>query len=176
MGKKSLQSGNILVVEEQDFQFLFESLQQQGYELVGPTIREEAIAYDTIFSVKDLPVGWTDEQEGGTYRLKRREDRALFGYAVGPHSWKKYLFPPQLRLWQIERQGQEMRAIPAAPEAPKLAFIGVRSCELHALAIQDKVFLEGAAVDPHYQIRRSNIFTVAVNCTVAGGTCFCVSM
>ena len=176
MRKKFLQSENILVVERQDFQCLFDILQQQGYELVGPTIREEAIAYDTIFSVNDLPVGWTDEQEGGTYRLKRREDRALFGYAVGPHSWKKYLFPPQLRLWQIERQGQDMRAIPAAPEAPKLAFIGVRACELHAIAIQDKVFLEGAAVDPHYQARRSNIFTVAVNCAVAGGTCFCVSM
>ncbi len=176
MAKKSLKVHERVVVERQDFQRLFDVLQQQGYELVGPTIREGAIAYDTIASVDDLPIGWTDEQEGGIYRLKRRDDRALFGYVVGPHSWKKYLFSPRLRLWQAERKGQEIKMSPESPEARKLAFIGVRSCELHAIAIQDKVFLEGAAVDPHYQARRSNIFTVAVNCTQAGGTCFCVSM
>ena len=164
------------MVERQDIQCLFESLQRQGYELVGPKIQEGAIAYDTIASVNDLPIGWTDEQEGGTYRLKRREDRALFGYAVGPHSWKKYLFPPQLRLWQAERKGRQIEMLPASPEVPLLAFIGVRACELQAMAIQDKVFLEGEAVDPHYQARRSHIFTVAVNCTQAGGTCFCASM
>ncbi len=162
MAKKSLKVHERVVVERQDFQRLFDVLQQQGYELVGPTIREGAIAYDTIASVDDLPIGWTDEQEGGIYRLKRRDDRALFGYVVGPHSWKKYLFSPRLRLWQAERKGQEIKMSPESPEARKLAFIGVRSCELHALAIQDKVFLEGAAVDPHYQARRSNIFTVAV--------------
>ena len=176
MAKKSLKVHDRVLVEHQDFQCLLDVLQQQGYELVGPTIREGAIAYDTIASVDDLPIGWTDEQEGGIYRLKRRDDRALFGYVVGPHSWKKYLFPPRLRLWQAERKGQEIKMSPESPEARKLAFIGVRSCELHAIAIQDQVFLEGAAVDPHYQARRSHIFTVAVNCTQAGGTCFCGSM
>ncbi|MGB3653136.1 MAG: hypothetical protein WBA41_18220 [Rivularia sp. (in: cyanobacteria)] len=54
--------------------------------------------------------------------------------------------------------------------------IGVRACELSAIAIQDKVFLYGVAVDPHYQASRDHIFIVAVNCAQAGGTCFCVSM
>ena len=45
-----------------------------------------AIIYDEISSVADLPAGWTDEQDGGVYRLKKRGDGALFGYAVGPHS------------------------------------------------------------------------------------------
>jgi sulfhydrogenase subunit beta (sulfur reductase) len=40
----------------------------------------------------------TDEQDGGKYRLRKRPDGALFGYAVGPHSWKKFLFPPVTRL------------------------------------------------------------------------------
>jgi CheY-like chemotaxis protein/formate hydrogenlyase subunit 6/NADH:ubiquinone oxidoreductase subunit I len=176
MAKKSLQIRDRVVIKRQDLQQLFDVLRQQDYELVGPTAREGAIAYDTISSVEDLPIGWTDEQDGGTFRLKRRDDRALFGYAVGPHSWKKYLFPPRLRLWQAERQGREIEMIPAIPEVGKRAFIGVRSCELHAIAIQDKVFLEGEAVDPHYQARRRNIFIVAVNCSQAGGTCFCASM
>jgi hypothetical protein len=27
---------------------------------------------------------WTDEQDAGAYRLRRRADDALFGYNVGP--------------------------------------------------------------------------------------------
>ena len=52
----------------------------------------------------------------------------------------------------------------------------MRSCELHAIAIQDKVFIGEQFTDSIYQKRREQIFTVAVNCGQAGGTCFCVSM
>jgi len=156
---------------------LFEALRRRQYALVGPTLADGAIVYGELQSPADLPVGWTDEQDGGTYRLKRRTGKALFGYAVGPHSWKKYLFPPTTRLWQgkrTENGGFETESGPEEP--PRLAFIGVRSCELHAIAIQDKVFLQGAHVDPTYQARRERTFIVAVNCGQAGGTCFCVSM
>lgn len=169
-----IQIGDYIVL--QDLQPLLATLQAAGYELIGPTIREGAIVYDTLSSVQDLPIGWTDEQAGGTYRLKRREDQALFGYAVGAHSWKKYLFPPQVRLWQAERKGQAISITADTPDTTKRAFIGVRSCELHAIAIQDQVFLQGATVDPHYQARRDENFIIAVNCGQAGGTCFCVSM
>jgi ferredoxin len=57
-----------------------------------------------------------------------------------------------------------------------LALIGVRACELKAIAVQDRVFLGGQHIDPHYKARRAGVFLVAVNCGVASGTCFCVSM
>ena len=66
--------------------------------------------------------------------------------------------------------------LPEEIAPPRLAFLGVRACELHAIAIQDKVFAGGAFADPSYQARRGNIFIVAVNCGQAGNTCFCVSM
>jgi len=143
---------------------------------VGPKRRDEAIVYDEINSIDDLPIGWTDEQDGGTYRLKKRSDEAFFGYAVGPHSWKKFLHPPVLRLWKAERKEKGFQILPEEQQTAKFAFIGVRSCELHAIAIQDKVFLDGKYVDPNYQTRRQEIFVVALNCSQAGGTCFCVSM
>ena len=156
---------------------LFAALCRRDYRLVGPTVRDGAIVYDEIRSPADLPAGWTDEQDGGTYRLKPRNDRALFGYAVGPHSWKKFLFPPATRLWQAHRTGNGGFEISKdREEPPKFAFIGVRSCELHAIAVQDRVFLEGKHVDPTYKARRERAFIVAVNCGQAGGTCFCVSM
>jgi formate hydrogenlyase subunit 6/NADH:ubiquinone oxidoreductase subunit I len=57
-----------------------------------------------------------------------------------------------------------------------VAVIGVRSCDLHALAIQDRIFLEGPYIDPAYQARRERMFLVAVNCRRAAATCFCHSM
>jgi ferredoxin len=111
------------------------------------------------------------------YRLERRDDEARFGYAVGPHSWKRFLFPPRLRLWRARLSGNGTPSIEEEPldETP-LAFIGIRSCELHAIEIQDRVFTGGKHVDRDYAARREGAFMVAVNCFEPGGTCFCTSM
>ena len=167
-----IRSGDQLVIVRDDLDQLLGAIARRGFRLIGPTVRDGAIVYDDIASSADLPAGWTDEQDGGTYRLRRRDDDALFGYAVGPQSWKRYLFPPT-----SVRSGQDRAAAEAEAEAgPPLAFIGVRSCELRAIAIQDRVFLGGQHVDPVYAGRREGAFLVAVNCGTAGGTCFCVSM
>lgn len=176
MAQPTLKVGDRLIVERPEMSALFSAIQQQGYQIIGPTVRDEAIVYAELTSPDDLPIGWTDVQDGGTYRLQRRDDQSLFGYAVGPHSWKQFLHPPFLRLWQATRDGDVPQPKLEAEALPKRAFIGVRSCELHAIAIQDKVFTGGPYVDPSYQSRRANIFVVAINCSHAGGTCFCVSM
>ncbi len=168
--------GEHLIVERQDLQKLFDALHQKGYQVVGPTVREGAIVYDQITSVEELPIGWTDEQDAGKYRLKRRSDQALFGYVVGPHSWKKFLHPPVLSLWKAKKNGKGFEIIPHDNDPPRYAFVGVRSCELNAIFIQDRVFTNGKYVDPIYKARRERAFIVAVNCVQAGGTCFCVSM
>jgi formate hydrogenlyase subunit 6/NADH:ubiquinone oxidoreductase subunit I len=156
---------------------LIRALAEAGYATVGPTIREGAIVYDRVESHKDLPVGWTDVQQPGRYRIEKRNDGAVFGFAVGPHSWKKYLHLPDLRLWSARREGDGKITIePGSTEAPRLALLGVRACELSAIAIQDKVLTGDVNVDSHYAARRAKLFIVAVNCIVAGGTCFCVSM
>jgi ferredoxin len=164
------------VVERESLDTLFAALVTRNYQLLGPTVRDGAVVYDEITSVTDLPVGWTDSQDGGAYRLSRRDDAAVFGYTVGPRSWKHFLHPPTLRLWHARREGQGFALVSETQETPRFAFIGVRSCELHAIAIQDRVFLRGPHVDPAYRLRRENVFIVAVNCGQAGGTCFCVSM
>ena len=169
-----IRSGDQLVIVRDDLDQLLGAIARRGFRLIGPTVRDGAIVYDDIASSADLPAGWTDEQDGGTYRLRRRDDDALFGYAVGPQSWKRYLFPPTSVVW---RTGQDRAAAEAEAEAgPPMAFIGVRSCELRAIAIQDRVFLGGQHVDPVYAGRRAGAFLVAINCGTAGGTCFCVSM
>ena len=91
------------VIQAADLQYLFDALKKRGFQILGPHLRDGAIMYDEIHSVSDLPAGWTDEQEAGTYRLKRRDDTALFGYNVGPDSWKKHLHPPVVRLWHATK-------------------------------------------------------------------------
>jgi ferredoxin len=151
-------------------------LRARGYEVVGPTVDQEAIVYDRITAVDDLPRGWTDRQEPGKYRLERRDDDAWFGYVVGPHSWKKFLFPPLATVMTADRteSGWQMRTPEEKP--PRYAFLGVRACELAAIAVQDRTFLSGDYVDPIYKARREAVFLVAVNCTQAASTCFCTSM
>ncbi len=168
--------GGTVVLEREQFDTLFDVLRKRGYRLVGPTVRDGAVIYDPVACARDLPVGWTEEQDGGSYRLKRRDDEALFGYSLGPQSWKRFLHLPIVRLWTAEREGSGFTVIPEKQEAPKLAFIGVRSCELHAIRIQDRVLMDGECADPIYKARREGLFIVAVDCGKAGGTCFCVSM
>jgi formate hydrogenlyase subunit 6/NADH:ubiquinone oxidoreductase subunit I len=153
-------------------------LRHDGFEVIGPRIDQGAIVYDTLQSVRDLPIGWTDRQAPGSYRLEKRTDNTYFGYAVGPHSWKKYLFPPTLRLWQAQRTQNGFAVNAGEPEPPRRALFGVRACELHAIAVQDRVFLDrqGCFTDPHYAQARSRLFLVAVECEHPAGTCFCASM
>lgn len=171
-----MNSMNMTILEIDHLQKLFDILCKRGYRVIGPTLGEGAIVYDDLNSIANLPVGWTDEQDGGAYRLKKRNDNALFGYSVSPHSWKKFLFPSSLRLWQAKRNGNTFQIIPENEEIRKFAFIGVRACDIHAISIQDKVLMNGQYTDLHYKSRRKDTFIAAVNCGKAGGTCFCVSM
>src|SRR5690348_9181526 len=165
-----------VVVGQDGLAALIAALHSDGFRVLGPTVRDDAIIYDDVATVDDLPAGWTDEQDGGHYRLKRRGDNALFGYAVGPHAWKRFLHPPLLRLWRAEPDADGLQVTADSKLQERFAFLAVRSCELHAIAIQDRVFLQGPYLDPHYQARRNGVFIVAVNCGEAGGACFCASM
>src|SRR5450755_2827732 len=136
-----IRSGDQLVIVRDDLDQLLGAIARRGFRLIGPTVRDGAIVYDDISSSADLPAGWTDEQDGGTYRLRRRDDDALFGYAVGPQSWKRYLFPSTSTVWRSAEGPATDDATAGAPgknagAGAPMAFIGMRSCELRAIAIQ----------------------------------------
>ena len=165
------------VIQVEGLDALIGLLRDQGYRTVGPTVRDGAVVYADIDGVADLPRGVGDLQEAGSYRLTDRGDDALFGYAAGPHSFKRELFPPSQRLWTARRDGDvTWDVVPEPHEPPRLALVGVRPCELAAIAVQDRVFLQGPYPDEIYRVRRSNVVTVAVNCSDPSGTCFCASM
>ncbi|KPK29996.1 MAG: cytochrome C [Nitrospira bacterium SG8_3] len=176
MAKDDLEIGDEVIINGEGLQQLFEILSREGYRIFGPTIHHTALVYDQIRSVSDLPVGWRDVQEAGTYRLVKEDTESLFGYVLGPQSWKKYLHPPVVRLWRAEREGGGFHVVEEKYQIPQYAFLGVRSCEIHAIYSLDSVFGTQEFSDPIYNERRKKVFILAVNCTRPGGTCFCVSM
>ncbi len=164
-----------VVIDAAGLDALIAALKGEGREVTGPVRRDGAIVYEPIDSADDLPRGWVDEQSGGKYRLKK-EGNAYFSATLGPASWKRILHPPRQTLWRTEVTEGETKIIATPPDDTLRAFIGVRACDLAAIAIQDKVFQDGPYKDPHYAARRARAFLVAVNCTRAADTCFCVSM
>jgi len=168
--------GAPFVLQAAELAQLFPSLQRRGYQVVGPAVRGSAIVYDILSGFEELPAGWTAEQEAGHYRLKRRDDGALFGYAVGAQGWKRFLYPSEALVFAAERNGHGFRILNDSAPAPRYAFLGMRACELAAMAIQDRVLLGERYSEAVYQARRHSVFLVAVNCTVSAPTCFCASM
>ncbi|QDU98872.1 4Fe-4S dicluster domain-containing protein [Lignipirellula cremea] len=169
--------GSLVEIPKSSLQQVVQILQDLGYRVIGPRVESEAVIYDDLESVQQIPVGVLDHQDGGKYRLQQTDQDAWFDYVCGPHSLKNFLFPPRQTVLESTRQDGvwEMKA-PDVEDAPPLAVIGPRSCDLHALRVQDRVFLEGAYVDPSYQARREKLFIAAVNCRRAAATCFCHSM
>jgi hypothetical protein len=165
-------------------QQIFDNLSGAGFTLVGPRVTDGAIVIDEIERLDELPIGWTDEQAPGSYRLHQSHEPAYFSFNAGAHSWKPYLNPPRTRLFGFQRtrsnpngSGHHEFSVESADgETPRYAMIGVRACDLSAIGIQDRVFMAPEVNDPVYGKRRRELFVLAVNCTKAGSNCFCTSM
>ncbi len=166
------------VLDRDGFQTLIEVLGRRGFAVHGPTVRDGAITAGPIHDVADLPVGIGDEQERATYRLHPRADEAVFGFAASAQSAKPVLFPADELLWRSRYRDGEVPDIDTRwrePDEPPVALLGVRSCDLAAIATHDRILLSRLAADVRYAARRAETFIVAVACTDPAGTCFCVS-
>jgi ferredoxin len=155
---------------------LYQALVAEGYRVIGPAVQDGAIVLRELSSATELPFGWGVQLEPGGYQLRRRDDEAAFGHSAGPQSWKRFLHPPRERLWSAARTpdgGFELSDEADDAEPPPYAFLGVRPCDLRAIAIQDRVLAQPGS---RYAARRARLFIVAVNCTEPGETCFCASM
>jgi NAD(P)H-flavin reductase/ferredoxin len=152
------------------------TLRASGKTVIGPTARDHAIVLDEIESFDDLPLGWTDSQGPGRYRLTRDGDRVFEGYVVGPSSLKTSRFPSSEVLYRAERRADGKLGFSAATtEAPPTAVLGVRACDLAAAKIQERTLEGGPYADPRHRARRQAQFLIAVNCTEPGELCFCTS-
>lgn len=152
------------------------ALQADGYRVIGPRVHDGGVTFGEVTTVADLASGMRDIQEKGRYRLEASAGGEVFGVVNGAGSLKPFFFAPKETLIELRREpdGFAVSAVAAIPQ--RLAFLGVRACDLAALAIQDRIFLRDRFTDAHYEARRKDAFFVAVNCTRSAATCFCTSM
>ncbi len=155
---------------------LIDVLRERGYQVIGPTVRGDAVVLAEIESADELPHGWGVTADAGSYRLRRRTDGAIFAQSAGPQSWKTFLHPPRERVWSAHRDGDGFTVEENDEPVPRYAFFGVRPCDLRAIAIQDRVLTGGQHTDSRYARRRAGVFIVAIQCTEPGAACFCTSM
>jgi ferredoxin len=155
---------------------LVAQLMERGYRCLGPQAENGAIVMRPLESADDLPRGLQAEQAPGHYRLTQDPQQRYFAWANGPQAIKPLAFAPQETLWQVRRDAAGALQFEAVqPVAPALAIIGVRACDLAALALQDAHFLREGRRDSHYAKRREQLFLVAVQCAEPAPTCFCAS-
>jgi len=156
---------------------LLAAIQRRGYAVLAPTRRDGAIMWGEIGSSKELPWGLSDAQAPGSYALDAGHPGRCFEVTHGPQSLKSLTFSACERLMHI-RNSEDGSLIfeNRQAEARPTAVIGVRPCDLAALKIQERIFVEGEYADPYFKARREKLLLVAVNCTRAQPTCFCVSM
>ncbi|MGW8257430.1 MAG: 4Fe-4S dicluster domain-containing protein [Thermoguttaceae bacterium] len=181
MSELSIQIGGRYFLPRTALDDLIGSLCKDGYTVLGPMVVDGAISFEPIQSASDLPKGIKDQQDGGTYRLVSGDENLNFEYVVGPQGPKRHFFPANLQLFKfhIEKNRFELDAGP--PQVPKVAFLGVRPCELAAIKVQDRVFGLGdpgvfrCESEPWYMQSRQESLLIAVNCTRPGGACFCAS-
>ena len=176
----AIEPGSVRLMAASALEALFTSLDEAGYRVIGPIVRDGAIVLGELAAAGDLPFGWGVQLEPGGYRLRRRDDTAAFGHSAGPGSWKQFLHPPREKLWSARLAEGGLEIEQAGPDSgpgpePRLAFFGVRPCDLRAIQIQDQVLGSGSG-NSRYAARRAAVLIVAVNCTEPGETCFCTSM
>ena len=82
-------------------------------------------------------------------------------------SVKEFLFP------RAERVAGIPRTPVAPPEVEPFAVFGLKACDLRAMDVLDKVFLERGFEDPFYVARRGGLLTIATDCVTPGPGCLC---
>lgn len=163
-------------ISKSTLQQLIDQLRQSGYECLGPVQQDGAIQFQPVTSLEQFPTGVVNTQEPGTYRLQQGDSDKLFTWNHGPQGIKPLCFAPQEVLWNESRaEDGSFQFTRTLPEVGLTAVIGVRACDLAALAIQDQHFLEQGSPDPHYQNRRDQLLLIGVDCAQSAQTCFCAS-
>ncbi len=84
-----------------------------------------------------------------------------------------FIYPPRQPLLTVDRENDVLMPAEAGGE-PQIVF-GMHPCDMHAVAVLDRVFLGGAR-DPLYAARREATSIIVLNCTAACDQGFCPSM
>jgi sulfhydrogenase subunit beta (sulfur reductase) len=123
-----------------ELQSLVDRFVEAGYDVIGPTIDQQAIVYRSTRHIESLPRGWTDRQEPATYRIERLSHDRHFQFNSSSDSWKRFFFPAHCEVGSARLTDEGWLFETPDQPPPRFALLGVRACDLAAIAVQDRVF------------------------------------
>ncbi|SNT10114.1 4Fe-4S dicluster domain-containing protein [Tropicimonas sediminicola] len=152
---------------------LVAALKDAGWKVIAPVERDGALVLAAIQSAEELPRGRVDRASPGEVRIEDGRPGRWFDHTLPASGWKRWLHPPRHLLWRANRgrDGFELKTPP--PETEDLAFLGIRPCDLAAIARLDAVLGPDGSADTEYMRRRRHMLSVVVQCARAADTCFC---
>lgn len=166
----------------ENFDDLVRHLQKAGYQVIAPKVLDGAILLGEVQSPDEIARGRKDEQERGSYRLEETHPDLRFDHAVGMNNPRRFFFPPQQRLYEFHVEDSQFILDAGPPQVPRMAFLGLRPCDLAAMKVLDTALGCRDAGPPRctteetYNEARRNAVVVAINCTRPSKTCFCASI
>jgi len=123
------------------------------YRIIGPVLEEGFPAFRAIDSVGELSLDYGLTMMGPQTHIHRLTERMC-----------------------TIRQG-DGTCVVELPEKPSpQVLLGVRSCDLHAILVLDKVFLRRPVQDRNYRMWRESTVLMGFHCTSVHPQCFCASM
>lgn len=163
-------------IKKEHLKLIFNRL-KNSYKIIGPKINNNVILLTEITDFHDIPSGCKEQQGRGTYRLSK-DSSQIFSFSIGPDSFKRFINPPikENFTFKKSKRGMHINHKSSNDPATPFLFIGMRACDIAALKLLDKVFLEGPVKDTSYDSIRRNSLIIGVNCTYPGDNCFCSSM
>jgi hypothetical protein len=123
-------------------------------------LAREAEVHGTVEQEERLNVSELDAEN-----VKQVTLRTVRSYA----SPKALLFPVCERVAAYTASG----GVQSEVEQPARVVLGLRQCDLGAIHVLDKIFLEGDFVDPFYKARRDATLLLSNDCADAAESCFC---
>lgn len=149
------------VLRKTDFYKLFFPDLKAKYDVIGPTRKGGATStysYTTFGSV----------------------DRAIdleMDFTSNMVSHKKIFFPDNEPLYSFKKAGQNVQLEDRREVWDKeKVIIGIRPCDLTAVARLDKAFMGTNFVDQHYQDKRRKSILIGMTCNTSRPSCFCSSV
>jgi len=88
---------------------------------------------------------------------------------------KSIFFPQKETMFRFEKDEQGFRVEPPRGLDRERILFGMRPCDVHAMALLDRVFGGGEFHDPYYLDKRKRSVIVTIGCNQPAATCFCSS-
>ena len=118
-------------------------------------------------------------KEGDRINFKEVEEKDFgkieLNYPKTTKSPKEFFFPQTEELCKFKYSERDVDIIPTEVKDSPKAIVGLHPCDVHSIAMMDKLF-NWDYRDDHYFTRRENNLLISLTCTSPDWSCFCTSV